>query len=418
MKKLVVLGGTGDVYLICALAQAFINRYGPATVITREKFGAVCELFPDVPCGFDEGMVHRGENDRQMQLEYDNRIEHEIFYTHPCFERSRVRVDHLTVKTDVSQADMYRMLLRLPADTPLAMPKVPERMLNYPLGSILLIPDAVSWPNTQPVFWQRLEERLRSMDRNVVVNDPRWNLQKLLRVAASSEWVIGPQCGVMSILATGSFPCRKTFATPSVDHERAPGFLASQTFPYAYVTKFANNDYDVEEFKVSIENRDEIVEAIATGSNARRLTPHNPMPLPAITVSMLPGEVVDRLAVLMVKRYRFPPRRRAAIEREYRRYLEAARTLREVPGVEGLLQQLVIVNEQAFDILERLIPTSMKLDQQFGVNFDLDRGTIAQDSVAAIQLNRKRVDLRRSVDEACGCAVSEVKSYYNPEDNP
>lgn len=411
--KLVVLGGTGDVYLIAALVRAFrLQTQRDAVLVTREKFGAVASMF-DIPFYCDEQLVHRGENDRRFQIEGDNHLDSPdgIFYTHPCFERSRVRVDHLTVKTDVSQADMYRMLLRLPPETPLDKPRVPA--ISQIPNRVLIIPDAVSWPNTQQEFYRALGPKLEHAGWNVVYNDRAWSLFELFQQCAMAEWVIGPQCGVMSILTTGSFPCRKTLATPSVDSGRAPGFLAAQTFPYAYVTKFANEDYDVEEFKISIENREEMLEAIALGSNAKRLWRHNPQALPAITVSMMPGEVLDRLAVLTVKRWRFPPRRRAAVEREYQRYLEVARLLRARPDLESLFQRLVQNHEATFTLLEKLVPET--LNEGAIEEFSLD---IAERHGEAIRYNRDRVDLRRSIDVACGAPVSEIKSYWNPEDNP
>lgn len=415
MLKLVVLGGTGDVYLIAALYESFCNHHqrNDAVLVTRQKFAAVVDLFPHVPYEIDEAQVDRGEHEHALHAEYDNRLDSPdgIFFTHPCFERSRVRVDHMTTKVDASQADMYRMLLRIPPDAPLTQPVVP--MIDPPAPNrVLIIPDAVSWPNTQADFWPALGKALEAR-WEVVFNDREWPLDLLLRACAASGWVIGPQCGVMSILCTGSFPCRKTLATPSVDHERSPGFLARETFPYAYVTKFANNDYDVEEFKISLENRAEVIDAIANGSNALRLWPHNPAPLPNVTVSMSPGEVLDRLAVLSVKRHRFPPNKRAAVEREYRRYSEVARLLLERADLMSFYQRMVICHEKTFDVLEGLVPEALLPDHsQSDILKMLDK------HIDAMYLNRERTELRQAADAASGTARSEVKSYYGKEDMP
>jgi hypothetical protein len=134
--RLVVLGGTGDAYLICALAGAFERKHGrPVTVVMREKFGAVAELFPGVRVAFDEALVHRAENDPEMQRTYQNDLlsDDAPFYAHPCFVRSPTRVDHLTTKPDASQADMYRMVLGLPIETPLARAHAPaiEQLLRH-----------------------------------------------------------------------------------------------------------------------------------------------------------------------------------------------------------------------------------------------------------------------------------------------
>jgi hypothetical protein len=417
--RLIVLGGSGDAYLICALASAFERKHGrPVTVVMREKFGAVAELFPSVRVAFDEALVHRAENDPEMQRTYQNDLlsDDAPFYAHPCFVRSPTRVDHLTTKRDASQADMYRMVLGLPIETSLALPTVPvvrsttqfhaEAWASFASNTVLLITDAVSWPNTQPRFWADLEEELRATGRHVLVNDKSWQLQRLLWTCAAVEWVIGPQCGVMSILCTGRFPCRKTLASPSVDDERSPGFLAGETFPYAYVTKFANEDYDVEEFKITTANRRDLVRSIVTGANAQRLWPHDPRPVVTLHAPLSPGDALDRLAVLKVKRDRFPPARRAAIQREFFRYMELTRGLRDDPRVAGLFARLVINHEATFDLLERLIPAVMQREE---------RGDLA-DHVEAIRKNRERTDLKREIDVACRAPYTEVKSYYGPED--
>lgn len=277
--RLVALYGTGDAYLVCALARQVEMHHGRAvTVIVKPAHAAIPRLF-GIPYAVDEVLVRRAESDGQMHRLYENDIGRVLhYYVHPHFLRSGVRVDRLTVKPSVSQADMYRALLHLPPAAPLALPSAPIAV-TVP-DTVLLIPEARSWPNTQAQFWPELSAALMAIGRAVTWNDPRWTLDELLQRCAESEWVIGPQCGVMSILCHARFPCRKTFATPSVDGGRYPGLPVADTFPYALVTKFAGEDYDVEQFKITADNHAALIDRIAGGPNAERVAPLRTDPLP------------------------------------------------------------------------------------------------------------------------------------------
>lgn len=401
MQQLVVLGGTGDAYLICALAGAFERHHHvPVTVVLRSGLRAVADLF-NVRIMVDDGLVARAEQNPEFQKTHDNilLIDGSPFYAHPCFVRSHIRVDKLTTKPDASQADMYRMILRLSHDTPLALPRVPDHAPAEP-GTALMVTESTSWPNTQPAFWSALAEALRAAGRHVTMNDRAWPLAELLARCAGTEWVIGPQCGVMSILCTGEFPCRKTLATPNIDGNRRPEYLADETYPYGYVTKFANTDYDVEEFKIAAETHAYVVAAIVGGANARRLWPHDPRPVTTISVPLTPGDFLDRLAVLAIKHDRLPPAGRAAIEREYLRHRELYRQTRLPPEAVALYEKLVDLHGANFDLLQQMVPAA------------LNGGTGVEAHVAAVRSNRQRVALKREIDDACHSPYAEVKTYY------
>ena len=71
------------------------------------------------------------EADRDFQLEYDNNLfcprPERLFYAHPCMERTRgVKLDELPARQSFTHADMYRLIMRLPLDSPIARPKLPE----------------------------------------------------------------------------------------------------------------------------------------------------------------------------------------------------------------------------------------------------------------------------------------------------
>ena len=403
MLKIVALHGTGDCYLLCALLDAFERHHNrPAELVIKGKYACIAQMF-GVRYSVDDALIAHAEADAPMQRDYDNVIaEDKLFYAHPSFWRTNIRVDHLTTKPDVSQADMYKILLRIPPDAPLKLPNKPEIPMEQ--GKVVVVPDARSWPNLHPGFWGALIQGLASAGWRVIDNNKSgWSLREFFINCASAEWVIGPQCGIMSILVTGRYPCRKTLATPDVDHD--PRFRFSQlTFPYGYVTKFSNQDYDVEEFKITAHNHGELVDNIVNGSNALRLWPHDPNPVLTIDAPVTPGDFLDRLAVLTVKRDRFPRHKRAAIEREYQRYNELRIRHPMPPETAVLFARLVDNHSKTFDLLERMVPAAIEQAEM-----------ATEDHVAAVLANRERIELKQAIDAACHAPYTESKSYYGDE---
>ena len=399
MIRLVPLGGTGDVYLVSALFAEFQRHHKqPATIVTRPKYAAIPAMFGIVPI-LDEDLVMLGQTNVAMQQTYDNvLLSHDRpFYAHPSFVLSRTRIDRLTAGSDVSQADMYRAILQLPLDAPLTLPRLPQ-VRTVP-NTVLLMTHATSWPNNQPEFWVLLAETLRRAGWQMTENDERWPYDQLFARFAATEWAIGPQCGVMSILCTGRFPCRKTLATPNVDSNTHPDFWAAETYPYGYVTKFAGEDHDVEELKITAGRHQEAIEAIVRGVNARRLRAHDPRPILRVPASLSPADFLDRYAVLCVKRDRFGDVGRAEVDREYQRYAESYRQLTLPAAVNPLFQELLALHRESFDLLERLVPEALT-------------NATALEHVAAIRANRRRTELKGRIDELCRSGYTEVKSYH------
>jgi len=404
MINLVVLGGTGDVYMLAALLQAFKETHQrDAQLVVRQRYACVADLFPGANYVVGDAAIDEAERSPAMQRDYDNVIaDGRNFYAHPSFFRTNVRIDNLTTKQDVSQADMYKVLLRIPWGVPLALPKLPD--VPTQRGKVVVVPDARSWPNLHHEFWPRLCSRLGADGWSVTNNNASgWSLQQLLQNCAEAEWVIGPQCGVMSILVTGRFPCRKTLASSNIDNAPAIYPFSTHTFPYAYVTKYSNQDYDVEEFKIVGGREDELVDLIARGQNALRLWPHNPDPVVSINVPLTPGDFLDRLAVLTVKRERFDPPRRAAIEREYQRHNELYVRLRAhmTPEADALVNDLADLHRRNFDLLEHMVPEALG-----------GGGMTPEDHVEAVRNNKARVELKQAIDAALHAPYSETKSYF------
>lgn len=401
--RLVTIGGSGDAYLVCALIEAFKRHHNrdDVVVVGKSKYACIANLFR-VRYQCNDALCHAAEGDQALQRTYENILlsDQMPFYVHPCFLRSEIRVDKLTTKPDASQADMYRMILRIPADAPLSIPELPS-VMTAP-GTVLMIPEAVSWPNTQPAFWRLLGPALAATGRTVMENDPKWSLQELLIRCAAAEWVVGPQCGIMSILVTGRFPCRKTLPSSALtDENKKLSFLSPQTYPYAYVTKFSNQDYDVEEFEITDDNHAEMVDAIVRGQNALRLWQHDPRPALTIQAPISPGDFLDRLAVLTVKRAKFPVEKRAAIEREYRRFQDLQKQLPQSPEIVDLFGRMCVVHAETFDVLATMVPDA------------LEKGNLSMvQHLDAVRLNKERVVLKQAVDAACRAPYTEVKSYY------
>jgi hypothetical protein len=328
------------------------------------------------------------ERDGTLHREYENTLgPGRVFYAHPCFTRSGVRIDELTTLPHaISQADMYRALLGLPLDAPLALPRLPTPEPRP--NTAVLLTEAVSWPNDQPAFWTALAGALRVGGWSVEIPGSSPSLESLLLLAASAEMVVGPQCGVMSILVAAEFPCRKVLATPSIDE--GSGFLVGRTllkktYPYAYVTKFTGQDYDVEEYRVRAETHGEIIASILVAPR----TPRDPRPVTTVEMPLTPGDFLDRLAVLTVK----VRRGLLLASREANRYAEALpeEWLR-------LLASLVDLHETTFDRLATDVPDALENKWR--------------DDHVAVTLNRQRVELKRAIDDELRAPYREVKDYY------
>jgi hypothetical protein len=390
--------GTGDVYLACALLESFKQYHDRLDVelVVKAHDAPIADLF-DHTYTIDDHLVIFAENHPDFQRTYENVLlkDERPFYVHPSFVRSGARIDQLTAHYHASQADMYRVLLGLPHYVPLAAP------CNLPTpprdpGTVLLVPEARSWPNHWPWFWDNLNYALTRAGYSTRRNNPAWSLGDLFACAAASDWVIGPQCGVMSILTAAAFPCRKSLVTPSVDGGKQHPW-AFDTYPYAYVTKFTGNDYDADEFKLTEHNHEEVIAALlAVGTRTA-----SPGPVLTVQASLSPGDVLDRLAVLAVKRARLGAIERALIEREYQRFTELRRVLPANPQADALYGELEALHLRTFDLLETLVPASLS-----------ENAVATNEHLYAVRLNRERVALKQALDVAYGAAYTEVKSYY------
>lgn len=249
MIRIVALYGTGDCYLVCALARAFEREHKiEPVVVAKASHGAIPEMF-GVRWQLDEDLVRHGEgNLQQCWAHYENRIvDGATFFAHPHFVRSGARLDQLTLKWRASQADMYRAILHLSPWAPLDKPTPPQ---VERCGGALVITEARSWPNLPPEFWSALVGQLRARGIAVAVNDRSRPLSDLLQDCAAADWIVGPQCGTMAMACEMGLPARKILVAR--DLADCPYlFGLTESMPYGHCSTFAGTDHpDVDHFVV------------------------------------------------------------------------------------------------------------------------------------------------------------------------
>lgn len=389
MIRLVALHGTGDAYLVCALARSFERyRQRPVTIVVKPEHAAIPEMF-GLPHEIDEGV--RSYEDPNRAAMTENLVSGARYFVHPSFVGTYgIHVEQLTAKPSVTQADMYRALMHLPPDAPLEAPALD---FGEPTDEVLILPEARSWPNCQPGFWPELSSALTAAGHKVTVNDATWSLRELLQRCASARMVIGPQCGVMAILCAARFPCRKVLITPRLD---APWWHlpAGSPFPYAYTRSFLGETYDVDEYELTDRNHLETIGAVIVGLG-HRAGSHDPAPVALIDAPMSPGDFVDRLAILAVKSAD------RACYRDFLRYRRIYESWSLEVEVGDLYRELQVVHQETYDLFEEMVPAAL------GQN-ELPLAS----HVEAMRLNRERTRLRNEIDRRLRGASTERKTYY------
>lgn len=237
VTRLVAMHGVGDAYLTCALARAFEAEHHTRVVIHIKAAQRVVAAMFALPSEPADAEIARAETDIALQQSYPN--DADPVFVHPSFVRTPARLDQLTVKPSVSQADMYRAILRVSPWTPLAISGWPPPARDY-TGCTLLIPNARSWPNADPAFWYAVIDRLRQRGERVVTCEPTWTLEHLFAVANAARRVIGAQCGVMAVICE-KLQVRKTIAVTELQAPLLFGLTA--TLPYGGPSTFAGTNH-------------------------------------------------------------------------------------------------------------------------------------------------------------------------------
>lgn len=382
--------GTGDTYMTLAFAKAVERVRGkPVTVLVPQQHEAIAAMFPDVKTEYSTGIIPNLGTDG------------ELIVAHPSSVPKRVRIDHLCLLARrLTHADLWRAMLELPPDEP--MPQgAPQAIALYPTTMakrVLLIPEARSIPNSLPDFWLLLQHKLLERGMEVVVNHPHWSLRELFQECLRAEWVIGPQCGTMMILCHAGFPCRKTFATPSVDgHE-----YFKRTWPYLSVKTFSGDNYDdVEEVKLTA-NLERGLSEVLSGRHALGLPVNHGRCVDMFGIASV-GEFLDKFSILELKVKHLPPEKKALVMREY---LECREIAEEISRRFGVLmldawRELQRVNEEAWHANDVAVRAAM------------NGGADAEHYTNAVRLNQRRMLLRDLINDVCGTKAREVKSYYD-----
>lgn len=373
MTELFTNHGTGDTYM----TLAFAHHKGWPVVYGNAAHAPIAEMFPHVPSRhgtFGEVALHVHPE------------------AHPPMGISR----YALLGRRVTHADLWRGLLDLPLDAEMKRGQRSHAAARI-ANRVVLIPEARSWPNSCPEFWPMLGMALQDRGWKVTMNSSSYSLAQLFDLCSDAEWVIGPQCGVMAILCHAMFPCRKTIATPSVDGHH----YFKKTYPYAYVSTFAGEDYDdVEEVKINQLSQREAISDVLAGRHAQRLPVLNARVHP-VTVELSPGDLLDRFSILKLKVNQLPPEKCAFVMREYLKYCEIASELINRSPTDKLFGELLGCNAEAWE------------HNEISVTGMLERGeNISQHFADAARLNKERVGLRNLINQMCGSAFTEIKSYY------
>jgi hypothetical protein len=127
------------------------------------------------------------------------------------------------------------------------------------------------------------------------------------------------------------------------------------------------------------------------------------LPTPVVPVSW--GELLDKLTILEIKARRIASSSaRSNVDREYRQLRAIAQDLLEAPDLLPLLRQLRQVNEQLWDIEDRI--RIEEAADRFGSTFvGLAR--------AVYRTNDRRAEIKREINHLLASGLVEEKSYVS-----
>ena len=127
-----------------------------------------------------------------------------------------------------------------------------------------------------------------------------------------------------------------------------------------------------------------------------------------LLVEIAPGELLDKITILEIKRARFHDAAKLAHVQKELQVLSAARqcALVEPDALSPLVAELKTVNERLWDVEDAL--RQCERDCDFGSRFI----SLAR---SVYQLNDYRAQLKRCINEECGSVLMEEKSYNGNE---
>ena len=409
--------GTGDTYLICALWRAFEAQHGPATIVVAEHHAPIAQMF---------GVRYEVGLSRPMAADFQ---EGTPFVVHPSRMAFGAQIDALTGREGFSQADMYRLLLRLSPDAPLAKPQPPGpwQDQSIPKGrSVVLMPHSQSWPPAPPEFWQELAKALLDRtDLDIVLNSgslqPQGStrvrsvfpsLEMLFSLMEHCGWVIGPNTGGFACAVSAEIKASKTMVVQrpaTIPFEMSPTLKLTQSFPYSHQRKFDGFDYEVDEHELI----DRASWAPAIDRIVASRPPIAPKPKRIVRGPMSVGDIVDRITILEIKAERLQSAAdRLAAAREVRELQEA---IQEIDLPAELVAALKEANIRGWELADKMYE-----DFPFGSDWEPDLTKASDWAVAVAGLkahrammdaNRDRVRARQQIDAASNSLLRELKSY-------
>ena len=451
----------GDTYLACALARQFRRTHvGPgqrlAIVVTAAHL-PIAEMFADAA---DEIVI---APDAHLTQALHHLASHPVA---PCFAPDCalfMRPDILDMPVTafcaidgVSRAHLFAALLRLPFPPALAEPtlhpdwraRAEDTAVRLGLArgrSVVLVPDANTWPTLGDAFWEQLAARLDRLGWMVFTNTAGSNgngrrttpfarskavdlpFGAFLPFVEQAGWVIGSACGLMNIVASARLGAKKTVVarSPAPGTTFAIDGLAITTaFPYALQRKFDGQDYDIEYVDARAEQPIEaLVEEIAAGRNASFEYRALAQPVARMRLDMPPGDAVDRMTILEVKLERLPEAKRLTILGELATLRQAlVSTYGPLTGeLKAAADRLRDLNRGAFDVNEvvyqsfddpAFVDACAKADIT-GIEARV-MGAITN-MLRGVGFNRERILVKNRINALLNCDWMERRSFVDRE---
>lgn len=130
-----------------------------------------------------------------------------------------------------------------------------------------------------------------------------------------------------------------------------------------------------------------------------------PEPAPEVTIPVPPGELIDKITILAIKRERITDAVKLAnVRAELAALVEARRALRDSSSLAELTAELKQVNESLWDIEDAI--RACERQQDFGPTFiELAR--------SVYRTNDRRAALKRRINELLGARLLEEKAYQD-----
>ncbi|MBI3513137.1 MAG: hypothetical protein HY060_03595, partial [Proteobacteria bacterium] len=452
--------GAGDTYLVGALARQFRRHHGAAAprlaMVVKEAHLPIAQMFGDA---IDDIYVAPDDYLRRARA---HQARHGL---RPTFGPQQGMLAHPACLTDapieqlaliggVSRMHLFGTVLRLPLppapDLPTIQPewretalREAERLGIVPGRSVVLVPDADTWPALGDAFWERLAARLTGLGWTVLTNlagsvgggrrtKPFGDSVGLdvpigvfLPLVECAGWVIGSLCGLMSLMVSARTDCKKTVVGRSPEAGSAftvDGIALANAYPYGLQRTFDGADYDVEYVDARAELAIEtLVEEIAQGRNAGFNYRASREPATRMRIDVAPGDVVDKMTILEVKLEKLPADKRVTIlgELAWVRHALVA-TYGPLTGeLKAAADRLRDLNRGAFDVNEVVY-------QDFDDPAFLKQaaaGEIAgiEERVAAcitnflrgVGFNRERILVKNRINALLNCDWMERRSFVD-----